>query len=162
MSRTAQTMCYTATRIAASEMPTDRARQTHPKPLTSRVSFTPHRLHAMLGERLQRVCKPCAGVPHAWQVRRFALPLHPSRPSVDTSGPSERLCLSTPPRASPLAPTKEPSCPLEPGPRRFAHGARRGAIAPLRPLARTFVSRHPRPELAHSGRRAGGLHAPAP
>lgn len=35
------------------------------------------------------LCKPCAGVPHAWQGWRFALPLHPSRPSVDTWEPSE-------------------------------------------------------------------------
>ncbi len=47
-------------------------------------------------------------------------------------------------------------------PRRFALGTRRGVIAPLDHSPETIESRHPRPELARSGRRAGGFHAPAP
>lgn len=37
-----------------------------------------------------------------------------------------------------------------------------GVIAPLDHSPETSASRHPRPELARSGRRAGGCHAPAP
>lgn len=37
-----------------------------------------------------------------------------------------------------------------------------GVIAPLDHSPETSASRHPRPELARSGRRAGGFHAPAP
>lgn len=80
-------LCYTATRTAKGD--SRRARLRARKPLTCREVPHTRTVCAILKESVEWVCKPCAGVPHAWQGWRFALPLHPSRPSVDTWEPSE-------------------------------------------------------------------------
>lgn len=79
-------LCYTATRTAKGD--SRRAQLRARKPLTCREVPHTGTVCAILKESVEWVCKPCAGVPHAWQGWRFALPLHPSRPSVDTWEPS--------------------------------------------------------------------------
>jgi hypothetical protein len=81
-------LCYTATRTSPKVLIRRTGHCTR-KSLTCCISRHIPATCVILKESVQRMCKPCAGVPHAWQGWCFALPLHPSRPSVDTWEPSE-------------------------------------------------------------------------
>lgn len=88
------------------------------------------------------------------------------RPSA-WQGALRPRCIPRPRRA--FVPSCGTSRPKEPSRSLGTHdqgavalGTRRGAIAPLDHSPETVASRHPRPELSRSGRRAGGCHAPAP
>lgn len=69
--------------------------------------------------------------PSAWQGRRFALPLHPSRSAL-TPEPSGAPSCSLRPmtEALPLDTIQGRSCPWKPRPRRIALGTRRGLSRP--------------------------------
>lgn len=90
----------------------------------------------------------------AWQGRRFALPLHPSRAGVShPMHPCGEPSCSLRPKTGALPRTHQGASPLEPD---------EGLSHPSAHSPETIASRHPRPELACSGQRAGGFHAPAP
>jgi hypothetical protein len=95
---------------------------------------------------LRRACKPWTGYPSAWQGRRFALPLHPSRAGV----------------SHPMHPCGEPSCSLRPMTEALPLRHHSGAFLPLktqtkarRPWNLTRGYRAPRPL-------AGDFRVPAP
>lgn len=99
----------------------------------------PGRFRGILKLVLRGFASHGRGTRPAWQGRRFALPLHPSRPAL-TPGPSGEPSCSLRPmtEALPLDTIQGRSCPWKPRPRRIALGTRHGVIAPHGPLAGDF------------------------
>lgn len=160
-SRHTSPACYSSSRGVKKRVPTSVCnRRRHRK--KSRA-VTPH-------PRTVRAILSCG-------FRRCASHVRTDRPHPAPKGAGLARVALRPPVASlpsrgftPHAPVRGAFALPRPIDRGFALGTHQGA-SPLEPdkgyraldhSPETIASRHPRPELACSGRRAGGLHAPAP
>lgn len=177
---TTQASCYTATRIGTRGPSRSTGSVGRRKSLTCREVSHAEAFYAILKELVETACKPCAGVPHAWQGWRFALPLHPSRPSVDTWEPSggsasrhrPRLRPGDPPMglrapwnpdqgASPLEPDEGLSCPCDHSPGLSRPGTHDQSFRALDDEQAAFEPLHPDEGYSPPRPRAGHT-VPAP